>query len=87
MINTGGKRYKVALTKIKSNHSVLRTDIVEGATEELPEKGKVFQLIGNGLKFGNRIVTTSEVQFVEKQNDEYRFNTLNSTYNLRIIES
>jgi hypothetical protein len=82
------KQYKVLLTKIKSNHSNLRTDTVEGVVLDLPEKGKSIVLVGKPLIVGMdaRVVATTEIQNVEKLGEEYQFVTLNSTYKLKVLE-
>ena len=80
------KTHKVKLTKIKSSYDNLRTDEIEGETLELPEKGKSFQMFGPGLVAGTRMVITTEIQFVEKMGNVYRFNTLNSTYQVEVLD-
>ena len=81
------KQYKVLLTKIVSTHTNLRTDSVEGVAIELPEKGKHFSVVGQSLTPGvtHRVVTTTEIQSVEAMGDEYMFNTLNSTYKVKVL--
>lgn len=78
--------YKVKLTKIRSNHSNLRTDTVEGVVQNLPEVGSTLQLVGEGLEFGNRLVYTTEIKNVEQIDNTYQFNTLNSVYKLEVLE-
>ena len=82
------KRYQVILEKVRSTHSNLRTNIVEGITTELPKKGDFFTVIGapvvqNAIA---RAVTTTEVQNVEQMGNEYIFHTLNSTYKLTVVK-
>lgn len=79
------KLYKVKLTKVRSTHTKLRTDEVEGGTSDLPQIGENFVLLGQGLEFGSRIITTTEVKSVEKIKNEYMFSTLNSTYKLEVL--
>lgn len=81
-------KHKVRLTKIKSTHSNLRTDIIEGETDELPEVGKHFLLLGVSLTQGmdTRMVTTTKIQTVNIVNSEYEFTTLNSTYKLEVLK-
>lgn len=81
------KTYEVRLTKIKSNHQNLRTDVIEGVTQELPVLGSSFRLIGESLTPGMdaRFVHTTEIQFVEKMGNGYIFNTANSTYKLEVL--
>lgn len=82
------KRYKVLLTKVASTHNNLRTDETEGITTELPEKGKFFILAAKPLVQGAvlRMITTTEIQNVEVLGDEYMFQTLNSTYKVKVLE-
>jgi hypothetical protein len=81
------KVYKVKLTKVESNHNNLRTNEIEGITQELPSVGKSFQLVGESLTQGMnaRIVYTTEIQFVENMGNEYMFKTLNSTYKVEVL--
>lgn len=78
------KSYEVKLTKVRSNHQNLRTDVIEGACIDLPTVGKGFVLVGEGLEFGNRLVTTTPVEKVEQMENEYLFHTRNSTYKLEV---
>lgn len=78
--------YKVKLTKIRSNHSNLRTDTVEGETQKLPVLGEIFQMVGEGLSFGSRMIWTTEVKNIEQIENIYQFNTRNSTYKLEVLE-
>jgi len=58
--------FAVKFTKVKNNHNRIRTDEVLGKTDELPQVGKPFILIGEGLEFGNRMVNTSPVKEIER---------------------
>lgn len=80
--------YNVRLTKIKSNHQNLRTDVIEGVAIELPEKGKNFTLVGPPFVDGAncRVVTTTEIQSIECLDSEYLFHTLNSSYKLEVLK-
>ena len=81
------KVYIVKLTKIESNHDHLRTNEVEGVTNILPEVGKNFTLIGEPLTDGAnvRIINTTEIKSVDKEENTIIFKTLNSTYQLDIL--
>ena len=48
--------------------SGLRTDIVEGDGDP-PRIGRSFQLVGKGLEFGSRLVTTSPVRGIGVEDD------------------
>ena len=78
--------YKVTLTKLSNNKNALRTSDVVGACFNLPEIDKPFRIFGAGIEFGNRMVTTSPVKSIEIIDDVIRFNTLNSTYSLKVKE-
>jgi len=79
--------YKVRLTKVRSNHTKLRTDTIEGETVSLPEKGKSFTLIADPLNPNAdfRSVYTTPIELVEKIDGEFMFHTLNSTYKLEVL--
>ncbi len=81
------KTYKVKLTKVRSSHSNVRTNEIEGETLDLPEAGKSFVLIGESLAFkgGGRIIETTLIEKVEKMDNEYLFHTANSTYKLEVL--
>lgn len=81
-------KYKGVLTKIRSNYSNLRDDVIEGETFVLPEVGKSFTLFGKprDIPFGYRQVSTTVIQNVEKMEKEYLFNTLNSTYKFEVTD-
>ena len=87
----GQMRYKVKLTKLKSNHNFLRTDIVVGYTTELPEVGSGFSMIAESLTLGfpmaGRLILTTEVQLVERIGKEFQFSTNNSSYKLEVLRS
>lgn len=78
-------QYDVRLTKIHSLHNNLRTDTIEGVTNNLPETGSSFIMFAEGLDFGTRVITTSLVQNVEQIGNEYLFRTLNSAYKLEVL--
>ena len=74
------------LKKIISTHNNLRTPEIEGEFE-MPVIGECFELYGEGLYWGTRIVQTTEVQEIKEiSKDTLEFKTLNSTYNLEIIK-
>lgn len=77
----------VILTKIKSNHSNLRTNAIEGVTNEMPTAGKNFILIGEGLEFGMRMVRTTPVsEILNMSNGSTEFKTQNSHYKLEVVK-
>lgn len=81
--------YKVKLTKVKSTHTNLRTDTVEGTAFALPEVGDSFAMFGEPLdpNVGNmRGVYTTEIKSCERIGNEFQFTTLNSTYRLEVLE-
>lgn len=81
---------KVKLTKIQSSHNKVRTDEVNGESDNLPEIGKRFVLLGEALvkADGNmRIVYTTSVSELTNISDKsMEFKTQNSTYRLDILE-
>jgi len=78
----------VILTKIRSNHSNLRTDVIEGETPALPNIGDDFILFSKSLdpKGAIRMVQTTNVKFVEQIGNTYQFNTENSVYKLEVLD-
>lgn len=79
------KTYQVVLTKLESNHSNLRTDVIEGYTVTLPSEGTEFIMWSEGLEFGTRYVRTTAIKMVEKGDRVYRFSTQNSKYLLEVL--
>lgn len=76
------------IRKISDNENALRTSEMEGIFKDPPEKGKSFRIIGQAINqesYG-RMIITSMVQEVEKLNNGWKFDTLNSTYVVEIIE-
>lgn len=71
------------LKKISSSHNNLRTDTVEGVFD-LPVASEDFVLYGEGLEFGTRIVRTTPVEEVTKEENIVTFKTRNSVYKLFI---
>ena len=65
----------------------LRTSSVEGAFTTLPTKGDSFAIVGEGLVFGTRMVTTSPVEkIISHVNNNVLFKTENSTYEITYEE-
>jgi hypothetical protein len=70
----------------------LRTNAIEGDFMIIPVVGKSFEIYGESLtKFGEgtlgfRQVRTSTVQDVKQEEGKYIFKTLNSTYELQLVE-
>jgi hypothetical protein len=81
--------YQVKLTKIKSTHNNLRTDVIEGKTFKLPEVGDSFAMFGEPLTegFDTRAVYTTEIKVCDRQGNEFMFVTENSTYKLEVLET
>lgn len=80
------KEYKVRFQKISNNHNRLRSDDIEGVTNELPTEGKSFVFFGKGLEFGTRVVNTSPVKIVLQKDDEYILHTESgSIYQVNLI--
>lgn len=83
--------YKVRLSKIESTHENLRTPNAVGTVWNLPEVGKNITLVGEPLnkEADARIISTTEIKEVEdisEYNARFRFKTLNSTYELEVLE-
>lgn len=85
--------FKVRLRKIQSNHSNLRTDVVLGTCERLPEVGRDFYLDSAALNpyieamGGRREIRTTEVQVLgERVGNTITFHTQNSQYELDVLE-
>ena len=77
--------YLGQLSKITSNHNNLRTDFMEGVVKELPKVGDTFQIVGEGLEYGMRVIHTTEIKSIDQLNeDTVEFKTRNSTYHLRV---
>lgn len=71
-----------------TNGAALRTPSITGECEYLPEPGQYFTMTAPPLESGDlRVVTTSEVQEVEKTaRGVMVFKTENSTYQLTVTE-
>ena len=81
---------KIKLSKLLSCNNNLRTHIILGACEVLPQVGRSFEIISGSLTPENdyRYIGTSDVTNVEKLSDtEYIFTTHNSTYRLQILSN
>ncbi len=79
--------YNVTLTKVLGGDRV-RTDIVEGTCLNYPIIGESFAMVAESLTFGLdlRIIRTSTVKSINKQDKLITFETENSTYCLIINE-
>lgn len=77
---------KVKLTRLSSTHENLRTTVVEGTSDALPEVGKPFKLIGEPLDpaASFRMVYTTPIQHLEVVGDVYRCRTENSLYEIEV---
>jgi len=81
---------KVKLKKIESNHSKLRSDVIEGKCTHVPEEGQTFEMFAESLTPDGafRHITTSpirECRYDEKDR-EFIFKTENSLYGLEVID-
>lgn len=75
---------KCKLTKLESTNENLRTNEIIGETNKLPEVGFNFHIVSTPIdkSFSYRKVSTSEVQYVIKEENFYIFDTHNSKYKL-----
>ena len=79
------------LTKIRSNHSNVRTDTMIGTAGSIPEVGQVFVIVnGNPIETdkgqSGRMIQTTEVIDVVKLNAfQYMFKTQNSEYRFDVL--
>ena len=85
--------YLVEFRKLKTDHSRIRSDVIEGVTERLPEIGKSFGMAAESLdpevksKGGFRVVTTSPVQKIDVVGLTYIFHTVNgSIYEVKVLK-
>jgi len=80
------------LEKINSTHNNLRTNTMQGVFEKFPSIGETFQIFGEGISFGNRMIFTSPIKEIieagkDKDDLEYIvFQTANSMYRLTLLE-
>lgn len=77
--------YQVRVTKLSDNKNAMRTTSLEGETEHLPQIGKSFVVVGEGLEFGQRLFNTSMVQNIEERDNKTIIKTLNSLYQVEIL--
>lgn len=77
--------YQVRVTKLSDNKNAMRTESIEGEAQNLPEIGKSFVVIGEGLEFGHRLFNTSMVQNIEERDNKLIIKTLNSLYQVEIL--
>lgn len=78
---------EVRLTRIESNNTFLRTNIVEGRADVLPIVGRRFSMRGPGLEIpgSTRLVSTSPVERIIEDESGVRFWTANSEYYLEML--
>lgn len=82
-------KYKVLFTKIKNNHDRLRTNTVEGVTQELPTLDNMFVMFGKSLTEGMaaRVINTSPVKKIEMIDNIYMLTTESgSEYSVKVLE-
>lgn len=80
----------VRLTKIKSNHTNLRTDKVDGFIGARPKVGETIILVGAPLasEATARLVHTTKIQTINTVNENKDIiETRNSTYELEYLNS
>jgi hypothetical protein len=80
--------YKVKLTKIQSAHDNVRTKVIVGDTNFLPELHHHFLMYAEPLeeKEANvRIIRTTPVTSIQKADGKYKFTTRNSEYELELL--
>lgn len=82
--------YNIKFTKIKNNHANLRDDIIVGQADLLPTPNQVFVMFAKSRDFegGVRIINTSRVKKIDKQDDkEIIFTTeSNSVYSVCFMQ-
>ena len=77
------------LTKIKSDHSFMRTDTVEGRITRMPELENTFQMMAAPLEGGTfRFIETSPIRKITENTEkkEIIFDTMFSKYKLEEYE-
>lgn len=81
---------QVILTRLESTHRNLRTSEVVGETNELPQKGRTFRMVGAPLdkKADFRVVSTTPIRETRHHVEEgsLEFWTENSHYGLQILD-
>ena len=88
---------KAKLTKLKSNHTQLRTDVIEGMIPLLPKVGLSFSIYAKPLDEAAdvRIVTTTPIEHLTEVSEDlsgesgkrvWAFDTANSTYRLELLD-
>ena len=79
--------YNVTMSKVKGGERI-RTDIIQGTCQDYPIIGESFSMVSKSLTFGFdlRIIRTSTVKSINKQDKLITFETENSTYCLIIKE-
>jgi hypothetical protein len=76
----------IVVLKNRSLRNNLRTLEVSGVCSEKPRIGKRFDMVGKGLNFGERWISTSPVKAVSEKDDLIVFTTeSHSVYSLKIV--
>jgi len=66
----------------------LRTDFMEGMFYEPPKVGEGFKIYGDGIRYGTRMIYTSDVKNIELQTNGYTIHTITgSTYGIQENQS
>lgn len=84
--NMEPKRINCTLTKVSTNINDLRTNEVTGYCLELPEENERFNMYGSPLdpNANVRVISTSPVQKLSVDNNNYTLETMNSVYKVNI---
>lgn len=81
---------KVKLIRLESDHRNLRTDEVIGECDFLPILGMNFIMTSEPLDKSSgatcRLIQTSQIMLVHRDNNTIDFNTQNSMYRLEILD-
>lgn len=72
--------YRVEAEKIKGSEAFL-FERIRGTAATLPTVGEQYVIAGDHMP----MLITTPIQHVERIGDEYRFQTLNSVYKVRIL--
>lgn len=78
----------VELTQISSSHNRVRTKKIIGECASLPVEGQTFLMFADPLDTSKsvRMLHTSKLKSVRKEDSTYYFETQNSEYKLKVTE-
>jgi len=76
----------VKITQLSSNHNRVRTREIVGECANLPVEGKTFLMFAEPIDKSKsmRMLHTSKLKSVRKEDDTYYFETQNSEYKLEV---